>query len=151
MFRQRPSELFFEEARKRNVGIIARVPLASGLLTGKFSSDSKFGEGDHRKFNRKGEMFDRGETFAGIDFETGLQAVDKLKALFPDAENLAPVALQWILSFPEISCIIPGASRPEHILSNLSVYNLKPMSEEKLNAVKEIYERFIKESVHQLW
>ena len=122
VFRQRPKELFFKEAAKRDIGIIARVPLASGLLTGKFKLDSKFEEGDHRNFNRKGEVFDRGETFAGIDFEKGLKAVEEIKKLFPDVNNLAPIALKWILNFNEIGCIIPGASKPEHIISNISVY-----------------------------
>jgi aryl-alcohol dehydrogenase-like predicted oxidoreductase len=151
LFRQRPGELFFKEAAKRNVGIIARVPLASGLLTGKFSPDSKFEEGDHRQFNRKGEVFDRGETFSGIDFMTGLKAVDEMKKLFPGTDNLAPIALQWILKHKEVSCIIPGASKPEHILSNISVYDHKELTEEKIHTMNEIYETYIKDTVHHLW
>jgi aryl-alcohol dehydrogenase-like predicted oxidoreductase len=151
LFRQRPSELFFAEAKKKDVGIIARVPLASGLLTGKFDSNSHFDKEDHRNFNRNGEAFDKGETFAGVDFEHGLKAVDELKALFPDVKNLAPVALQWILQFEEISCIIPGASKKDHLLSNTSVYDLPPLSAEKIEKMNSIYEKYIKPEVHQRW
>jgi len=111
LFRQRPSELFFQEAARKNVGVIVRVPLASGLLTGKFSHNTVFNAGDHRQFNRDGAGFDKGETFSGIDYATGLKAVAELKTLFPNMENLAPIALKWILRFPEVSCIIPGASK----------------------------------------
>ena len=151
LFRQRPSELFFSEARKNDIGIIARVPLASGLLTGKFDSNTKFSKEDHRNFNRNGEAFDRGETFAGVNYEKGLKAVDALKELFPEQENLAPVALQWILQFQEISCIIPGASKKEHFESNISVYELPPLDKGKLEQMNAIYEEFIKPEVHQRW
>nr|WP_314895563.1 aldo/keto reductase [uncultured Flavobacterium sp.] len=151
LFRQRPAELFFKEALKRDIGIIARVPLASGLLTGKFNAKTTFDTQDHRNFNRKGEAFDKGETFSGINYELGLKAVEELKALFPEATNLAPIALQWILSFDEVSCIIPGASNESHVLSNLSVYDLPKLTYEKIAAMNEIYERYIKPEVHQLW
>jgi aryl-alcohol dehydrogenase-like predicted oxidoreductase len=151
LFRQRPAELFFGEASRRDVGIIARVPLASGLLTGKFTKESTFDEGDHRNFNRNGEAFDKGETFSGIDYKLGLKAVEELRQLFPGEENLAPVALQWILEFSEVSCIIPGASKPEHLLSNLSVYDLEGLSEEQMSAMNRIYDKYIKASVHHLW
>lgn len=151
LFRQRPSELFFAEARKKDIGIIARVPLASGLLTGKFDLKTTFNPQDHRNFNRNGEAFDKGETFSGIDYELGLKAVDALKALFPESENLASVALQWILSFNEISCIIPGASKTEHVLSNLSVYDTPKLTFEQIAAMNKIYNDLIKPSVHQLW
>lgn len=151
LFRQRPSELFFEKVREKNVGVIARVPLASGLLTGKFDKNTTFNEEDHRNFNRNGEAFDKGETFAGVNFDKGLKAVDALKELFPERENLAPVALQWILQYEEISCIIPGASKKEHLLSNLSVYNLPPLDAGKVKQMNEIYEEFIKPEVHQRW
>ncbi|MDT0645798.1 aldo/keto reductase [Zunongwangia sp. F260] len=151
LFRQRPSELFFTEAKKKDIGIIARVPLASGLLTGKFDSNTHFDKEDHRNFNRNGEAFDKGETFAGVDFEQGLKAVDELKALFPDAKNLAPIALQWILQFQEISCIIPGASKEDHLLSNTSVYDLPPLSAEKIEKMNAIYNKYIKPQVHQRW
>jgi aryl-alcohol dehydrogenase-like predicted oxidoreductase len=151
LFRQRPSELFFSEARKKDIGIIARVPLASGLLTGKFDAKTTFEPQDHRNFNRNGEAFDKGETFSGIDYDLGLKAVETLKSLFPEAPNLAPIALQWILSFQDISCIIPGASTTNHVISNLSVYDLPKLSCEKIEAMNKIYEEFIKPSVHQRW
>lgn len=151
LFRQRPSQLFFSEARKKDIGIIARVPLASGLLTGLFDSKTTFDTQDHRNFNRNGDAFDKGETFSGIDYELGLKAVAELKSLFPDAQNLAPYALQWILSFEDVSCIIPGASKNIHVLSNLSVYDLPKLSSEKIKAMNEIYEKYIKSSVHHLW
>ena len=151
LFRQRPAELFFKEALKRDIGIIARVPLASGLLTGKFNAKTTFDVQDHRNFNRNGEAFDKGETFSGINYELGLKAVEELKALFPEATNLAPIALQWILSFDEVSCIIPGASNESHVLSNLSVYDLPKLTYEKTAAMNEIYKRYIKPEVHQLW
>lgn len=151
MFRQRPTELFFREASRRNIGIIVRVPLASGLLSGKFNKESKFGKDDHRQFNREGAAFDKGETFSGIDYETGLKAVEDLKKVFPDQKNLAPIALKWILMFNEISCIIPGASTPDQVVSNLSAINLPPISKDQLEAVNAIYNQYIKRSVHHLW
>ena len=151
LFRQRPSELFFKEATKHDVGIIARVPLASGLLTGKFNAKTTFDTQDHRNFNRNGEAFDKGETFSGINYELGLKAVEELKSLFPEATNLAPIALQWILGFDEVSCIIPGASNENHVLSNLSVYDLPKLTYEKIAAMNDIYDRYIKPEVHQLW
>ena len=151
LFRQRPSELFFKEAQKKDIGIIARVPLASGLLTGLFDSKTTFGAEDHRNFNRNGAAFDKGETFSGINYELGLQAVEALKNLFPDSTNLAPIALQWILSFNEISCIIPGASKASHVLSNVSVIDLPNLAPEKIAAMNAIYEKYIKPEVHQLW
>jgi aryl-alcohol dehydrogenase-like predicted oxidoreductase len=122
MFRQRPSELFFKEAQKKDVGIIVRVPLASGMLTGKYHKDMTFTAGDHRNFNRDGAAFDKGETFSGIDFNKGLDAVDELKKAFPN-KDLALIALRWILMFKEVSCIIPGASSAEQLESNLNRWN----------------------------
>lgn len=151
LFRQRPSQLFFSEARKKDIGIIARVPLASGLLTGLFDAKTTFEPQDHRNFNRNGDAFDKGETFSGIDYNLGLKAVQELKSLFPEASNLAPYALQWILSFEDISCIIPGASKTSHVLSNLSVYDLPKLTPDKIAAMNAIYEKYIKSSVHHLW
>lgn len=151
LFRQRPEEVFFKEAEKKDVGIIVRVPLASGLLSGKFSKASSFDPKDHRNFNRKGEAFDKGETFSGVDFELGLKAVEELKKLFPGMSNLAPVALQWILQFQEVSCIIPGASTVAHVLSNLSVYEMEALSPAQIEGMNAIYDKFIKEKVHHLW
>ena len=143
MFRLRPSEVFFKEAAKRNVGIIVRVPLASGLLTGTFTQNTQFSKGDHRFFNRKGMFFDKGETFSGVDYTKGLQAVEEIKKLFPQQSNLAAVALKWILMHPEVSCIIPGASRPDQILSNLKGAELPDFSAEQMKGVEEIYKQFI--------
>ena len=151
VFRQRPAELFFEQAQKKNVGVIVRVPLASGLLTGKFSSNSTFTEGDHRNFNRNGEQFDKGETFSGIDYATGLAAVEELKALFPENTNLAPMALRWILQHEAVSTIIPGASKPEQVSANVDALNFPNLAEEELTKVNAIYNKLIKKSVHQLW
>lgn len=151
VFRQRPAELFFKEAARRNIGIIARVPLASGLLTGAYHSNTTFETGDHRHFNREGAAFDKGETFSGIDYDLGLEAVNELKALFPGEQNLAPRALQWILQFKEVSCIIPGASRPEQVLSNLSVYDVPDLKYDQVEAMNAVYEHRVKASVHHLW
>lgn len=151
VFRQRPAELFFREARERNVGVIVRVPLASGLLTGKFSKDSTFGAEDHRHFNRDGAGFDKGETFSGVDYGLGLAAMKRLKVLFPGETNLAPRALQWILRFPEVSCIIPGASKAEHLRSNLSAPAAAPLTETQIEGMNATYKEMIKEEVHQLW
>ena len=151
IFRQRPSELFLREAKRRNIGIIVRVPLASGLLTGKFDRNTKFSRGDHRFFNRNGELFDKGETFSGIDYETGLEAVEELKQIFPEHPNLAPIALKWILMFDEVSCIIPGASKKEHVESNNLSLEIPDLTKEQLDAVQFIYENRIKKLVHHLW
>ena len=157
MFRQRPAELFFKEAAKKDIGIIVRVPLASGLLTGRFSRSTEFAPEDHRNFNRDGAAFDKGETFAGVPYETGLDAVEELKKVFPvdsgDAgnRNLAPVALRWILDHPEVSTIIPGASKLEHLESNLSAGEMAPLSKDIHEKITGIYEGRIKGLVHQLW
>jgi aryl-alcohol dehydrogenase-like predicted oxidoreductase len=151
VFRQRPANLFFSEARKRNIGIIVRVPLASGLLTGKFDKSTSFGEGDHRHFNRDGSAFDKGETFAGVNYELGLKAVEELKKIFPNRKDLAQIALQWILQFNEVSCIIPGASKVDHLLSNLSVYEANPLSPKEIEQMNRIYEQYIQPEVHHLW
>ena len=150
-FRQRPSELFFEQAKKKDIGVIVRVPLASGLLTGKFSKQSTFNSGDHRNFNRNGEMFDKGETFSGIDYETGLSAVEELKALFPNQANLAPIALKWILGFDAVSTIIPGASRPEQVSANVAALDFPDLNAEQISQMNSIYEKQIKRFVHHLW
>lgn len=151
MFRQRPAELFFKEAKKRNIGIIVRVPLASGMLSGKYSKTTTFSSTDHRNYNRNGEVFDKGETFSGINYESGLQAVEELKKIFPGQENLAPIALRWILMFDEVSCIIPGASKPEQVTSNLQASGLPGLTQSQMQAVKEVYEKKIKSLVHYSW
>jgi len=151
MFRQRPAELFFREAKKKNIGIIVRVPLASGLLTGTFSAQTNFESGDHRQFNRNGEAFDKGETFSGIDYITGLAAVEALKEIFPGQPNLAPIALKWILQFDAVSCIIPGASNNKQVDSNTSSMQLADLTPIQLEGVKAVYEKYIKQQVHHLW
>jgi aryl-alcohol dehydrogenase-like predicted oxidoreductase len=150
MFRQRPAELLFKEAHRRDVGLIVRVPLASGLLTGKFSADTSFGPEDHRNFNRQGAAFDKGETFSGVDYNTGLAAVEEIKQLFPDQPNLAAVALRWVLMFNEVSCVIPGASKPEQLASNLQAA-LPALTPEQMQQVQAIYNQKIKPQVHQIW
>jgi aryl-alcohol dehydrogenase-like predicted oxidoreductase len=151
MFRQRPAELFFQQARKRKVGIIARVPLASGMLTGKFNRNSKFAPDDHRQFNRNGEAFDRGETFSGVKYDQALRAVIKLKSVCPENITLTQLALRWILMFNAVSCVIPGAKRINQVEENVSAFNLPPLSKEPMNAVKNIYDHFIRENVHHYW
>ncbi len=151
LFRQRPAELFFQEAARRDVGIIVRVPLASGLLTGKFSQQSTFGEGDHRHYNREGAAFDKGETFSGIPFDVGLEAVTQLKTLIPETENLAAVALRWILDFPEVSTVIPGVSRLEQLDGNLKACQLPPLTADVRKQIDQLYDRHIKPLVHHLW
>lgn len=150
-FRQRPSELFFEQAQKKDIGVIVRVPLASGLLTGKFSKQSTFNAGDHRNFNRNGEMFDKGETFSGIDYEKGLAAVEELKELFPNEANLAPIALKWILGFDAVSTIIPGASRSEQVRTNVAAIDFLELNALQISQMNSIYEKHIKHLLHHLW
>jgi aryl-alcohol dehydrogenase-like predicted oxidoreductase len=151
MFRQRPTELFFGEALRRKVGILARVPLASGMLSGKISRTSRFAKDDHRNFNRHGEAFDRGETFSGVDYATGLRAVEALKNLAPKNVPLAQMALRWILDFPAVTCAIPGAKRPAQVTENIAASDLKPLSKPVRKAVEAIYERDIKPLVHHFW
>jgi aryl-alcohol dehydrogenase-like predicted oxidoreductase len=151
MFRHRPAELFFAEAKRRNVGIIVRVPLASGLLTGKLSRDSKFEPDDHRQFNRHGEMFDQGETFSGVDYETGLEAVRQLREILPGAPTLAQWALRWILMFDAVSCVIPGARRPAQVEENVAASAIPALSESQMSAVRQLYNKLIRPQVHQRW
>jgi aryl-alcohol dehydrogenase-like predicted oxidoreductase len=151
MFRQRPAELFFEQARKHKVGILARVPLASGMLTGKITRESKFAKDDHRAFNRKGEAFDRGETFSGVDFKVGLGTVEELKKLVPKDATMTQLALRWILEFPEVTCAIPGAKRPDQVAENAAASDLPPLSAETMKRVQALYEEDIKPLVHQYW
>jgi aryl-alcohol dehydrogenase-like predicted oxidoreductase len=151
IFRQRPAELFFQEAIRRKVGILARVPLASGLLSGKITRQTAFSKDDHRNFNRHGESFDRGETFSGVDFETGLQAVEELKALLPQDMSLVQFALRWILMFDAISCAIPGAKRASQAEENFSAADFPPIPAETMQEVAGIYENSIRPLVHHYW
>lgn len=151
MFRLRPSGLFFKQAQERNIGVIVRVPLASGLLSGKFSRNTVFEQGDHRFFNREGASFDRGETFSGVDYETGLAAVDELARLFGDDVPLAQWAIRWVLMFDAVSCVIPGASRPGQVASNLAAAELPPLSAAQMKGVERIYDEYLKAEIHQRW
>lgn len=151
MFRQRPAELLFTQAEKKRVGIIVRVPLASGLLTGKMTSSSTFPVNDHRNFNRYGQKFDVGETFAGVPFSTGLLAVKKLQNIQPTGYTMAQFALKWILMHPAVSTVIPGGKRPEQIEGNVSTSNLPDLSKKVMHSVNEIYTSSIQSLVHQRW
>jgi aryl-alcohol dehydrogenase-like predicted oxidoreductase len=151
MFRHRPAERFFPLAQERKVGILARVPLASGLLTGKMTPQSQFSSDDHRNFNRYGQSFDRGETFSGVDYDTGLAAVEELKTLVPSGVSLTQFALRWILMFDAVSCAIPGAKRPDQMEANAASADLPPLTEAQLAAIRQIYEKDIKAQVHQRW
>lgn len=151
IFRQKPAEEFFPIAEEKDVGVIVRVPLASGLLSGKMSLDREFPEDDHRNFNREGEAFDRGETFAGIDFDTGLDAAEKLKELVPEGHTLAQLALRWILDHPTVSCAIPGGKRPSQVEDNVAAANMQPLSGEAMRRIREIYDDSIHPQVHHLW
>jgi len=151
MFRQRPAELFFREARARRVGVLARVPLASGMLSGKFTRSSHFARDDHRNFNRKGQAFDRGETFAGVDYEKGLKAVEELKRILPKGFSMPQFALRWILMHEAVSCAIPGAKRPEQVEDNCAASDLPRLSGKLMRQVQEIYDKYIREDVHQRW
>lgn len=151
MFRQRPIDLFFGEAIRRKVGILARVPLSSGMLTGKMTRTSTFQEDDHRQFNRHGESFDRGETFSGLEYEIGLQAVEELRALLPSGRSLSQMALRWILMFPAVTCAIPGAKRPSQVEENVAAADLPALSEETMDQVRAIYERLVRPQVHHYW
>jgi aryl-alcohol dehydrogenase-like predicted oxidoreductase len=151
IFRQRPAELFFSEAKRRRVGILTRLPLSSGMLSGKLNSQSQFAPDDHRAFNRHGESFDRGETFSGVDYETGLKAVEELRALLPAGVTMAQFALRWILMFDAVTCAIPGAKRPAQAEENARAADLPPLSDETMQRVRKIYEERIRPLVHHYW
>jgi aryl-alcohol dehydrogenase-like predicted oxidoreductase len=151
MFRQRPADLFLDRARERQTAVIARVPLASGMLSGKFKPDTKFEATDHRQFNRHGEAFDVGETFAGVPYEEGLAAVEEIRPLVPSGAALAQFALRWILMHEAITVVIPGAKHPEQARSNIDAASLPPLSPETMERIRGIYERRVKPAVHQRW
>jgi aryl-alcohol dehydrogenase-like predicted oxidoreductase len=151
MFRHRPAEIFLSEAKRRQVGVLARVPLASGMLTGKMRSDTKFESTDHREFNRNGEKFDKGETFSGVDFETGLQAVEELRGLCPQGWTLTQFALRWILMNEGVTCAIPGAKRPAQAEDNCAAADLPPLSAQTMAAIRRIYDERIRDLVHYRW
>jgi aryl-alcohol dehydrogenase-like predicted oxidoreductase len=151
LFRLRPAERFFPLAKEKKVGILARVPLASGLLTGKITRQTAFAKDDHRNFNRQGEAFDMGETFSGVDFETALAAIEELKPLIPHGATMAQFALRWILMFDLVTCVIPGAKRPDQVDDNVKADDLAALSKESMEKAKSIYDRLIKPLVHQRW
>jgi aryl-alcohol dehydrogenase-like predicted oxidoreductase len=151
MFRQRPAEDFFPEAQRGKVAVLARVPLASGLLTGKMTRATTFAPDDHRAYNRQGQSFDRGETFSGVDFETGLQAVEELRALVPQGATMAEMALRWTLMFDAVTCTIAGARHPAQAEDNVGAVDLPPLSEETMEAIRGVYDRYIRPQVHALW
>lgn len=151
LFRQRPAELFFREARHRKVGILARVPLASGLLTGKLTAQSTFEADDHRAFNRHGEAFDRGETFSGVDYETGLKAVEELRALVPEGWTMPQFALRWILMHEAVTCAIPGAKSPAQAEENARAADLPELNKANLHRIRAIYNAYIRPQVHHYW
>ena len=150
VFRQKPSEIFFKEAKKNNVAIIARVPLASGLLTGKMNSQSSFPENDHRNYNINGDAFDLGETFSGINFAKGLEAVEELKKIKPSDFSLIDLSLKWILSYPEITVVIPGAKNKIQAELNVKASELNEINSIK-DSIKEIYNKYFKKDIHSNW
>jgi len=151
IFRQRPAEGFLQEAKRRGVGIIARVPLASGILTGKMTHATVFAQDDHRSFNRQGQAFDKGETFSGVDYETALEAVEALRPLVPPNMTMAQMALRWILMFEAVTCTVPGAKRPAQAEDNIRAAELPPLSEVTMEKIKAIYDRYLRAEVHVLW
>ncbi len=150
MFRLKPLDLLFPMAAEKNIGIIARVPLASGLLTGRYTKDTVFGPQDHRTYNRDGAAFDKGETFSGIPFELGLEAADALKNAFGTAD-LAPYAIRWVLMHPEVSVVIPGASKARQVTANVKAADLPPLTGEQMKAVSAVYDRYLRQSIHPQW
>ena len=151
MFRLKPADEFFPEAAARKVGILARVPLASGLLTGKLTAKTQFADDDHRRFNRNGELFDKGETFSGVPYDIGLDAVEELRTLVPAGATVAQFALRWILMFDAVTCAIPGARTPEQSRANAAAADLPPLDQKTMDAVRDIYDRRVRQHVHRLW
>jgi len=151
MFRLKPADRFFREAQAQQVGILARVPLASGLLTGKLSRDSTFSDDDHRQFNRAGQAFDKGETFSGVPYEVGLAAVEELRPLVPAGASMAQLALRWILMFDAVSCAIPGARNPAQARANAEAADLPPLDGATMAAVRRVYDERIRAHVHESW
>jgi aryl-alcohol dehydrogenase-like predicted oxidoreductase len=150
-FRQRPAETFFAKAKQKQVGILARVPLASGLLTGKFRQDSSFSADDHRNFNRHGEAFDVGETFSGVDYDLGLEAVEEIRKLLPAGVSMSQFALRWILMFDAVTCAIPGGKRPEQVADNCLASDLPALQPEAMAAIRRIYDGKIRPLVQDRW
>jgi len=150
-FRLKPAEQFLTEAVRRNVAVIARVPLASGMLSGRFTPQTVFPADDHRSFNRQGEVFDKGETFSGVDYETGLAAVERLRPMVPEGATLAQFALAWILSHEGISTVIPGARKADQVIANAQASQFAPLPPEALVGVQAVYDEMIRPLVHHQW
>jgi aryl-alcohol dehydrogenase-like predicted oxidoreductase len=150
-FRLRPTELFFEQALRRQVAVIARVPLASGLLSGRLARDTVFPDDDHRTFNREGAAFDKGETFSGVPYEIALEAVERLRPLVPGGVTLAQFALRWILAFEAVTCVIPGARNAARVIENAKAAGMPPPSPETMEAVQDVYDSLIRPLVHDRW
>jgi len=151
MFRQRPERVFFPEAKRRGVAVIVRVPLSSGMLTGKMKPDSTFAEDDHRAYNREGARFDRGETFSGVPYDVGLEAVEELRAVMPAGATMAQFALRWILMNEAVTVIIPGAKNVEQAQGNVAAADLPALDAKTMSAVRDIYHRHIAPHVDQRW
>jgi aryl-alcohol dehydrogenase-like predicted oxidoreductase len=151
MFRLKPAEELFSTARDKKIGILARVPLASGLLSGKLTRESTFAATDHRHYNRHGESFDMGETFSGVDYDTGLAAVDQLRELVPAGASMAQLALRWILMFPEVSAAIPGAKNVQQTEDNIRAADMPPLSAAQMATVRDVYDSYVRASVHPRW
>ena len=150
MFRHKPAEDFFKKAEEKNIGIITRVPLASGMLTGKMTKNTHFEKDDHRSFNRNGEAFDKGETFSGVPYDIGLEAVEALKEVMPEGMTMPQFALAWILQHPQVSCAIPGGKTSEQVSQNIASSGIV-LSDEVMKKVESVYDQYIKEHVHHLW
>ena len=151
MFRVKPADVVFPQAREKQVGILARVPLASGMLTGKLRHDTAFAADDHRQFNRHGEQFDKGETFSGVPYDVGLAAVERLRALVPDGATLTQLALRWILMFDAVTCAIPGARTEQQARDNAAAASLPPLDERTMETVRAVYDECIRPHVHDSW
>ena len=151
IFRQRPAQLFFELAQKKQVAVLARVPLASGLLTGKMNADTQFDLSDHRAYNRQGESFDVGETFSGVDYETGLKAVEEVRALVPEGVSMTQFALRWILMNQAVTLAIPGAKNSRQAVENAAASDVPALSGEVLARLHQVYDSYIRKKVHQRW
>jgi aryl-alcohol dehydrogenase-like predicted oxidoreductase len=151
MFRLKPAEVVLAEAAKRRIGILARVPLASGLLTGKLQPDTVFAADDHRSFNREGQAFDKGETLSGVPYEAGLAAVDELRPLVPPGASLTQLALRWILMFDGVTCAIPGARTTAQARENAQAAALPPLDAGTMAAVRRVYDEHIRQHVQARW
>lgn len=151
ILRQRPADLLFRETQRKGVGVLARLPLSSGLLSGRMTAQTRFAADDHRQFNRQGEQFDKGETFSGLDYERGLAAVEALRPIVPAGMGMAQFALRWIGMHPAVTCAIPGGKRASQVADNVSAADMPPLSDIQMQAVQTVYAQYAKPWVHQGW